>query len=76
MSYIIYGKTEELKPQKQQLRLQTLSETRWACRHSAVNVICCTYDAVVVTLLLAVTNDHDGKCSVEARGLIYQVISF
>ena len=24
----------------------------------------------------AVTNDHDGKCSVEARGLIYQVNSF
>ena len=51
------AKQKELKPQKQQLRLQKLSDTRWACKHGAVNAICCIYDAVVATLS-AVANDH------------------
>ena len=44
-------KQKELKPGKQLRRLQKLSDTRWACRRGSVNAICCTYDAVVATLL-------------------------
>lgn len=47
----------------------------WACRHGAVNAVCCTFDAVIGALL-AVVNGNNGVKSAEARGLLLQVSSF
>ena len=55
--------------------MQKLSETRWACRYSAINAICYTYDALLVTLEdIASGSDHSK--AVEARGLLHQVKNF
>ena len=63
----------EIYSDKQPCQLQRLSDTRWACRHGAVNAVCCTFDAVIGTLL-AVMNGNNGAKS--ARGLLLQVSSF
>ena len=65
----------ELYPDKQPRQLQRLSDTRWACRHGAVNAVCCTFDAVISTLS-AIVNGNNGVKSAEARGLLLQVSSF
>ena len=65
----------ELYPDKQPRQLQRLSDTRWACRHGAINAVCCTFDAVVSTLS-AIVNGNNGVKSAEARGLLLQVSSF
>ena len=57
------------------IQLQKLSDTRWACRQSAVNALCYTYDAVLTTLF-EVINRKDGAKATEARGLLAQVKSF
>ena len=54
---------------------ESLSDTRWACRQSAISTICYTFDAVVSTLI-KVTDDGDGSRAAEARGLLLQVKSF
>ena len=64
-----------LHPDKQHRQLQKLSDTRWACRQSAVNAVCYTYDAVLATLLEAASK-FDGSRAAEARGLLLQVKSF
>ena len=52
-----------------------ISDTRWACRHGAVNAMCCTFDIVTGTLS-AVVNGNNGIKSAEARGMLLQVSSF
>ena len=64
-----------LHSEKQHRQLQKLSDTRWACRHNAVNAQCYTYDAVLATLS-EVISTFDGKKVAEARGLLLQVKSF
>ena len=57
------------------LKVYFLSDTRWACRHAAVNALACTYEAVVATLEL-LTEDNDKNKAVESRGLLLQITSF
>ena len=64
-----------LYPGKSIRQLQRLSDTRWACRQSAISTICYTFDAVVATLIKK-TDDSDGSRAAEARGLLLQVKSF
>lgn len=47
---VFVAKQKELHPEKQVHQLQKLSDTCWACRHGAVNAICCTYDSLLATL--------------------------
>ena len=61
-----------LYPGKTIRQLQRLSDTRWACRQSAVSTI---FDAVVAALM-KITDDNDGSRAAEARGLLLQVESF
>ncbi len=68
-------KQSELHPTQPKRELQRLSDTRWACRYSAVDTMYHTYGALLATLEeIADGNDH-GK-AVEAKGLLLQVKSF
>ena len=67
-------KQKELYPEKQVHRLQKLPDTRWACRQSAVNAICYTYDSVLSTLD-EISEGEDRNKAVEATGLL-QIKSF
>ena len=64
-----------MHPEKSVHELQRLSDTRWACRHNAVNAICCTYDALPSTLQ-KISNGTDRAKAIEAAGLLAQVNSF
>ena len=70
---LFMDKQKELRPDKQQRELQSsrLSDTRWACRQTAVNAICFTYDAVVATLS-AVANGSNGAKAAEAKGYSFR----
>ena len=72
---IYVSEQSRLYPGKSIRQLQRLSDTRWACRQSAINTICYTFDAVVAALI-KVTGDGDGSRVAEARGLLLQVKSF
>ena len=60
-------------PGKQHRQLQKLSDTRWACRRSAINAICCTFGAVLNTLQ-EVINGNDGSKAVEAKGSSHVIL--
>ena len=62
-------------PDKQVHQLQGLSDTRWACRQSAVHAICTTYDSLLATLEI-LEEDSDQSKAVEARGLLQQIKCF
>ena len=64
-----------LYPGKQHRQLQRLSDTRWACRQSAINAICYRFDAIIGTLV-EVVNGNDGAKAAEANGILLQVKSF
>ena len=66
---------KDLFPDKQVRQLQKLSDTRWACRQSAVNAVCYTYNAVLSTLTQLVSQ-KDGIRAAQARGLLSQIKSF
>ena len=72
---IYVSEQSRLYPGKSIRQLQRLSDTRWACRQSAINTICYTFDAVVAALI-KITGDDDGSRVAEARGLLLQVKSF
>ena len=65
---------KELHPDKPTRELQRLSDTRWACRSSAVDTMCRTYDALLATLEEIVDGEDSAK-AVEAKGLLFQVRS-
>lgn len=66
---------KKTNPNKQPLKLQKLSDTRWACRHAAINTICYTYDSLLMALEeIGLSSDHSK--AVEAKGLLFQVQSF
>jgi len=75
-AHIIFMKNQsELYPEKHPRQLQCLSDTRWTCRYSAINAICFTYDAVILTLqVIAGGSDHFK--AVEAKGLLHQIQCF
>ena len=64
-----------LYPGKQHRQLQRLSDTRWACRQSAISAICYRFDAIIGTLV-EVVNGNDGAKAAEANGILLQVKSF
>ena len=72
---VFMQKQQELHRDKQPLRLQKLSDTRWACRYGAVNVVCRTYDSLLITLE-DIGDGSDRMKAVEAKGLYYQVATF
>lgn len=50
-SHVVFmEKQKELYPDKQPRQLQSLSETRWACRYLSLEAIASTFDAVLATL--------------------------
>jgi len=63
---------KRLHPDKPTRELQRLSDTRWACRHGAVNAICCTFDSLISTLK-ETAEGSDRTKAVEANGLLLQV---
>ena len=69
------AKQKELHPEKQVHRLQKLSDTRWACRQSAVNAICCTYDSLLAALE-EISEGTDRARAVEATGFLFQIKTF
>ena len=62
-------------PDAPPMRLQRLSDTRWACRLSSVNVVCYRYDCIL-TSLDVMANGSDANKAIEARGLYQQIKSF
>ena len=72
---VFMAKQKELHPGKQPVQLQALSDTRWACRYSAVNAVCNTYDSLLATLI-QVSDGSETSKAVEARGFLHQVASF
>ena len=52
-----------------------MSDTRWACRYSAINAIYYTFDALLVTLE-DISSGSDHSKAVKARGLLHQVKNF
>ena len=66
---------KRLHPDKPTRELQRLSDTRWACRHGAVNAICCTFDSLISTLE-EIAQDSGQTKAVEANGLVLQVKDF
>ena len=50
-------------------------DTRWACRYSAINAVCCTFDYVLLALEEIAASTHYNK-AIEAKGLLHQVKSF
>ena len=73
--HLFLEKQKELHPDKQIRELQRLSDTRWACRYSAVSTMCYTYDALLATLE-EISDGSDQAKAVEAKGFLYQVKSF
>ena len=65
----------KLHPNKPNMKVQRLSETRWACRYASVNCICCRFDCVLATLE-ELAEVLDAVKAVEAKGLYHQVKSF
>ena len=72
---VFMHKQQELHPDKQPIRLQKLSDTRWACRYGAVNAMCRTYDSLLATLE-DIGDSSDHMKAIEAKGLYYQVANF
>ena len=60
-------------PDKQVHQLQGLSDTRWACRQSAVHAICTTFDSLLVTLEI-LEDDSDRSKAMEARGKCFEFV--
>ena len=72
---VFMQKQQELHPDKQPIRLQKLSDTRWACRYGTVNAICRTYDSLLATLE-DIGDSSDHMKAIDAKGLYYQVANF
>ena len=66
---------QQLYPDATPMRLQRLSDTRWACRFSSVNVVCSRYDCILASLD-SIAYGSDANKAVEARGLYQQIKSF
>ena len=73
-AHVFVRSQKELHPDKPARELQQLSDTRWTCRTSAVD-ICRTYDAVLAKLEEIVDGEDSAK-AVEEKGLLFQVRSF
>ena len=68
-------KQGELHHSKQTRRLQRLSDTRWACRHFAIDVVHSTFDSLLEALEV-ITDWENRERAVGAKGILQQVKSF
>ena len=74
--HIIFTQQQtKLYPGKPHHQLQKLSDTRWACHQTAVNAICCTFEAILSTLQ-EVVDGCDGSRAAETNGILLQIKSF
>ena len=64
-----------LHPSKPVRELQQLSDTHWACRYDAVDAICSTFDAILLSLQ-TIMDGNDKVKAVEASGIYMQIHSF
>ena len=70
-------KQKEIHPKKQIRQLQRFSDTRWACRQSAVAAVCITFDALLETLEdIATGHGSDHSKAIEATGLLHKFKNF
>ena len=75
-AHTIYTQQQrQLEPKNQIRQLQRLSDTRWACRYFAVDVVYSTYGPILATLQIIIEGDDRAK-AVEAEGILLQVKSF
>ena len=65
----------QFDPKSQIRQLQQLSDTQWACRYFAVDVMHSTYSAILVTLQIII-KCQDRTRVVKAEGILLQVKSF
>lgn len=72
---IFIEKQQQLNPNRQHMELQKLSDTCWICHYAAVNAVCRTFDAILLTIE-EVAESTDASKVIEARGLYNQVKSF
>ncbi len=56
--------------------IKRLSDTRWACRYSAVDTLCRRFNVVIVTLEDIAKDFSSPKRAVEANGLLLQTKCF
>lgn len=67
---------QQQKPgMKQEIRLQKLCETSWACRHTSINAIALTIDAIFGTLKVIIKGSNRDK-AYEASGLLHHIKCF
>lgn len=66
---IFLQKQSELFPDRQVRKLKRLSETRWACQHTACKIMQETLPAVIETLD-ELSVEHSGKRATDAKGLL------
>ena len=72
---VFLAKQKDVYPGKQPRELKRLSDTRWACRHDAINAVAYTFEALV-SALEDIANGSDKSKGIEAMGLLLQVKSF
>jgi len=72
---IFLHKQHKEYPNKPTRQLQRLSDTRWACRYFAVEVVYSTYGAILSTLE-AIIDGNDRAKAIEAEGILLQIKSF
>ena len=70
---IFFQKQDEVYPGKPTRQLQHLSDTRWACKYFAVEVVYSTYGAILA-MLQAIIDGNDCAKVIEAEGILLQII--
>ena len=69
---LFMDKQHKCEPHEKALELQKLSDTRWVCRHAAVNAVCRTYDSLILTVEeVADSSVNEYTQAIEARGLLH-----
>ena len=75
-AHVIFMEQKTKKyPDKQPLRLQRLSDTRWTFQYSLANVISCRYDCILASLE-EISCGSDAAKAIEARGIYEQIKTF
>ena len=75
--HVVFAEKQKLlHPDKQPLALQKLSDTRWACRYSAINAVSRTFDSLLLSLEEISETRSFNQSAIEAKGLLLQIRSF
>ncbi len=62
-------------PDKQTRQLQSLSDTRWACRYLSLDVIASMFDSMLATLDY-IAEGNDKPKAIEATGFLHHKHNF